>query len=64
MSDQTCELYPSSTSCEYLQARIQTQYYIQYAFDILFIGLFCWIIIKTLTTPNWISEIMRKLFKK
>jgi hypothetical protein len=63
MSDQTCELYPTSTSCEYLQARIQTQYYIQYTLDLFFIGLFIFIITKIITTPNWISDIMKKAFK-
>lgn len=64
MSDQTCELYPTSTSCEYLQARIQTQYYIQYSFDLGYIILFAFGIIYVLTKKNWISDIMYKVFKK
>jgi len=59
-----CETFTSTSSeCELIQARIQTQYYIQYFIDFLWIIAFIAIIVKTLTYDNWLSSMMKKIFK-
>lgn len=57
---QTCELAPTSTECEFYNAKIQTQYYFQYGIELLIIcsTIALWIII--LSWRNWLSEIIRK----
>lgn len=60
----SCATYAATSSeCELVQARIQTQYYIQYSIDFLWIIFFVALIVKTLTYSNWLSTMMKKIFR-
>jgi len=57
---QTCELAPTSSECELVQARISTQYYVQYVLDILLIVVVIALFIKIVTWKNWLSEVIKR----
>jgi len=58
--DATCEIQPTSSECELIQARTATQYYIQYGLDLLLIILVVAILAKVMVWRNWVSEIITK----
>lgn len=55
-----CQAHPSSSECELVQSKIQTQYYIQYTLDICIFAVLALTFIKVLTWKNWASGIISK----
>ena len=49
---------------EYLQSRVQTQYYLQYGIDLLVILVIALIAARSLSWRNWVSEIFGRRITK